>query len=81
MDVFPIWQPRPDDLRIVCRLIEHHLLPDIKRVIARHHNMFVMHNVADQQCKIHLDNISGLLLLNHLKLNSLKEDNTDLILG
>ena len=81
MDVFPIWQPRPDDLRIVCRLIERHLLPDIKRVIARHHNMFVMHNVADQQCKIHLDNISGLLLLNHLKLNSLKEDNTDLILG
>ena len=81
MDVFPIWQPRPDDLRIVCCLIERHLLPDIKRVIARHHNMFVMHNVADQQCKIHLDNISGLLLLNHLKLNSLKEENTDLILG
>ena len=81
MDVFPIRRPHPDNLHIVCCLIECCLLPDINWVIARHHNMFVMHNVAHQKCKIHLDNISALLLLNHLKLASLKEDDIDLILG
>ena len=79
--MFPIQRPHPDDLHIVCRLIKHRLLPDINWVIARHHNLFVMHNVAHQKCKIHLDNISALLLFNHLKLASLKENDTDLILG
>ena len=81
MVLFSIRRPHPDDLHIVCCLIERRLLPDTYWVIARHHNMFVMHNVAHQKCKIHLDNISALLLLNHLKLASLKEDNIDLILG
>jgi hypothetical protein len=62
-------------------LIERRLLPDIDRVIAQHNYMFVMHNFAHQKCKLHLDNISALLLLNHLKLALLKEDNTELILG
>ena len=81
MDVFSTRRPHPDDLRIVCCLIEHCLLPDFDRVIAMHDNMLVMHNVAHQKCKVHLDNISALLLLNCLKLASIKEDNTDLILG
>jgi hypothetical protein len=43
--------------------------------------MFVMHNIAHLLCKGHLDVISALLLFHHLKLATLKEDNTDLILG
>jgi hypothetical protein len=46
MSAFPIWQPYPEDLRVVCRLIEHSLLPHIDRVIDHHKHMFVMHNIA-----------------------------------
>jgi hypothetical protein len=40
-----------------------------------------MHNIAHLFCKGHLDDILTLLLFHHLKLETLKEDNTDLILG
>ena len=78
---FPIRQPHPNDLRLVCHLIERSLLPHIDRVIDHHKHMFVMHNIAHLLCKGHLDDISALLLFHHLKLATLKEDNTDLILG
>jgi hypothetical protein len=81
MSVFPIQQPHPDDLRLVCCLIEYSLLPHIDCVIDHHEHMFVMHNIAHLLCKGHLDDISALLLFGHLKLATLKEDNTDLILG
>jgi hypothetical protein len=81
MSAFPIRQPHPEDLRLVCRLIERSLLPHIDRVIDHHENMFVVHNIAHIFCKGHLDDISALLLFHHLNLATLKEDNTDLILG
>ncbi len=81
MSAFPIGQPHPDDLRLVCHLIEHSLLPHIDRVIDHHKHMFVMHNIAHLLCKDHLDDILVLLLFHPLKLATLKEDNTDLILG
>jgi hypothetical protein len=81
MSAFPIQWPHPDDLRLVCRLIERSLLPHIDRVIDHHEHMIVMHNIAHLLCKGHLDDISALLLFQHIKLTTLKEDNTDLILG
>jgi hypothetical protein len=81
MSAFPIQQPHPEDLRLVCHLIERSLLPHIDRVIDHHEHMFVMHNIALLLCKGHLDDISALLLFHHLKHATLKEDNTDLILG
>jgi hypothetical protein len=50
-------------------------------VIDHHKHMFVTHNIAHLLCKGHLDDISALLLFHHLKLATLKEDSTDLILG
>ncbi len=81
MSAFPIQQPHPDDLHLICRLIEHSLLPYIDCVIDHHKHKFVMHNIAHLLCKGHLDDILALLLFHHLKLATLKEDNTDLILG
>ncbi len=81
MSSFLIRQPHPENLHLVCCLIEHSLLPHINRVIDHHEHMFVMHNIAHLLCKGHLDDISALLLFNHLKLATLKEDYTDLILG
>jgi hypothetical protein len=43
--------------------------------------MFVTHTIAHLLCKGHLDDVSALLLFHHLKLATLKEDDTDLILG
>jgi hypothetical protein len=62
-------------------LIEHSLLPHIDRVIDHHEHMFVTHNIAHLLFKGHLDDISALLLFQHLKLATLKEDNTGVILG
>jgi hypothetical protein len=81
MSAFPIQQPHPDDLGLVCCLIEHSLLPHIDRVIDHHEHVFVTHNIAHLLCKGRLDDISALLLFHHIKLTNLKEDNTDLILG
>jgi hypothetical protein len=81
MSMFPIQQPHPEDLHVVCRLIEHSLLPHIDRVIDHHKHMFVMHNIACLFCKGHLNDLWALLVFHHLKLATLKEDNTDLILG
>ncbi len=82
MSAFPIRRPHPDDLHLVCPLIEHSLLPHINRVIDHHEHKFVMHNIAHLFCKGHLDDISvALLLFHHIKLTTLKEDNTDLISG
>jgi hypothetical protein len=55
MSAFPIQQPHPDDLRLVCHLIEHSLLPHIDRVIDHHEHMFVTHNIAHLLYKGHLD--------------------------
>jgi hypothetical protein len=71
--------PHPDDLCLVCHLIERSLLPHIDSVIDHHKHMFVMHNIAHLLCKGHLDDVSELLLFHHLKLATLKEDNTDVI--
>jgi hypothetical protein len=81
MSAFPIQQPHPEDLRLVCCLIEHSLLLHIDRVIDHYKHMFVMHNIAHLLCKGHLDDILALLLFHHFKLAILKEDNTELILG
>jgi hypothetical protein len=81
ISAFPIQQPHPEDLHLVCRLIEHSLLPHIDRVIDHHEHMFVTHNISHLLCKGHLDDISALLLFHHLKLATLKKDNTDLISG
>ncbi len=81
MSAFPIQRPHPDDLHLACHLIERSLLPHIDRVIDHHEHMFVMHNIAHLLCKGHLDDISALLLFHHIKLATLKEDNTDLMLG
>jgi hypothetical protein len=50
-------------------------------VIDHHKYMFVTHNIAHLLCKGHLDDISALLLFHHIKLTTLIEDSTDLILG
>jgi hypothetical protein len=76
MSTFPIQQPHPEDLRLICRLIERSLLPHINCVIDHHKHMFVMHNIAHLFCKGHLDDVSALLLFHHLKLATLKGDNT-----
>ncbi len=75
VSAFPRRWPHPDDLRLICRLIEHSLLPHIDRVIDHHEHMFVMHNIAHLLCKGHLDDILALLLFHPLKLATLKEDN------
>jgi hypothetical protein len=81
MSAIPIWQPHPDDLHLVCCLIEQSLLPHTDRVIDHHKHMFVMHNIAHLLCKGHLDDILALVLFHHIKLTILKEDKTDLMLG
>jgi hypothetical protein len=81
MSAFPIRQPHPNDLRLVCHLIERSLLPHINCVIDHNKHKFVMHNIAHLLCKGHRDDISALLLFHHIKLATLKEDNTKLILG
>ncbi len=81
MSAFPIWWPHPEDLHLICHLIEHSLLPHIYHVIDHHKHMYAMHNIANLFFKGHLDDISALLLFHHLKHATLKEDNTDLILG
>ncbi len=81
MSAFPIQQPHPEDLRLDCHLIEHYFLPHINHVIDHHKHVFVMHNIAHLFCKGYLDDKLALLLFHHLKLATLKEDNTDLILG
>ncbi len=81
MSAFPIQQPHPEDLHLICSLIECSLLPHINCLIDHHEQMFVTHNIANLFCKGHLDDISALLLFHHLKLTTLKEDNIDLILG
>jgi hypothetical protein len=81
MSTFPIRRPHTDDLCLICHLIEHSLLLQIDCVIDHHKHMFVMHNIAHLLFKGHLDDVSALLLFHHLKLATLKEDNTDLILG
>ena len=43
---FPIRRPHPNDLRLVCHLIERSLLSHIDRVIDHHEHKFVMHNIA-----------------------------------
>jgi hypothetical protein len=80
MSAFQLQRPHPEELRLACRLIEHSLLPHIVCVIDHHEHMFVTHNIAHLFCKGHLDDISALLLFHYLKLATLKEDNTDLIL-
>jgi hypothetical protein len=81
MSAFPIRQPHHNDMRLVCRLIERSLLPHINCVIDHHEHKFVKYNIAHLLCKGHLDDISALLLFHHIKLATLKEDNTTLILG
>jgi hypothetical protein len=81
MSAFPIQQPHPNDLRLICRLIECSLLPHINHVIDHHKYKFVTHNIAHLLCKGHLNDISALLLFHHIKLATLKDDNTKLILG
>ncbi len=81
MSAFPIKQPHPEDLHIVCHLIEHSLMPHVDSAIDHHEHMFVTHNIAHLFCKGHLDDILAVLLFHHLKLTTLKEDNTGLILG
>jgi hypothetical protein len=46
VSTFPIQLPYPEDLRLVCRLIEHSLLPHIDCVIDHHKHMFVTHDIA-----------------------------------
>jgi hypothetical protein len=81
MSAFPIQQPHLEDLCLVCCLIEHSLLPHIDCAIDHHEHMYVMHNISQLLLKGHLDDISAILLFHHLKLATLKNDNTDLILG
>ncbi len=53
MSAFSLQQPHPEDLRLVCRLIECFLLPHINRVIDHHKHVFVIvkHNIAHLFCK------------------------------
>ncbi len=46
MSAFPIQRPHPEDLRLICHLIERSLLPHIDCVIDHHEHMFVMHSIA-----------------------------------
>jgi hypothetical protein len=57
MSAFSIRQPHPEDLHLICHLIEHYLLPHIDCVIGHHEHMFVTHNIAHLFCKGHLDDI------------------------
>ncbi len=66
MSAFPIRRPHPEDLCLICHLIEHSLLPHIICVIDHHEHMFVMHSIAHLLFKGHLDNISALFLFHHL---------------
>jgi hypothetical protein len=81
LSAFPIQRPHPNDLHLICRLIEHSLLPHIDCVIDHQEHKFVTHNIAHLLCKGHLDVVSALLSFHHIKLTTLKEDNTKLILG
>ncbi len=44
--------PHPEDLRLICHLIEHFLLPHINCVIDHHKHMFVTHNIAHHFIKV-----------------------------
>ncbi len=57
MSAFPIRWPHPEDLHLICCLIEHSLLPHINCVIDHHKHMFVTHNIAHLFCNGHLDDI------------------------
>jgi hypothetical protein len=81
MSAFPIQQPCPEDLRLVCHLIEGSLLPHIDRVMDHHEHMFEMHNFTHLFCKGPLDDILTLLIFHHLELATLKEGKRYLILG
>jgi hypothetical protein len=50
-------------------------------VINDYDQVFVHHNVGHKLGKGHIDDVSVLLLLNHLKLALLKEHQDDVILG
>ncbi len=52
MSAFPIRRPHPDDLRLVCHLIEHSLLPHIDCVIDHHEHMLVTHNISNLLVKV-----------------------------
>jgi hypothetical protein len=65
MSAFLIQQPHPDDLRLVCRLIERSLLPHIDPMIDHHEHMFVTHNIAHLLCKGHLDYIGTPFISSH----------------
>ncbi len=52
MSAFLIKRPHPDDLHLVCHLIERSLLPHINRVIDHHKLMFVTHNIAHLLVKV-----------------------------
>ncbi len=52
MSAFPIRRPHPEDLRLVCRLIECSFLPYIDCVIDHHEHMFVTHNIATYLVKV-----------------------------
>jgi hypothetical protein len=52
MSAFPIQQPHPENLHLVCCLIEHSLLPHINHVIDHHEHMFVTHNVLTYFVKV-----------------------------
>ena len=68
MSAFPIQRPHPDDLHLVCHLIEGSILPHIDCVIDHHEHMFVMHSIAHLFSKGHLDDILALLLFITLSL-------------
>jgi hypothetical protein len=81
MSDFPIQQPHPEDLCLVCCLIERSLLPHINCMIDHHKHMFVMHNISHLLWKGHLDDISALHLFHHIKLATLKEDEYRIDIG
>ncbi len=69
-----------DDLiQMICALFAVWLSVLFCLILIDH--MFVTHNIAHLLCKGHLNDISALLLFHHIKLTTLKEDNTDSILG
>jgi hypothetical protein len=61
ISAFPIRLPHPDNLHLVCHLIEHSLLPHIDCVINHHEHMFYKAQYSHQFCKGHLDDMLALL--------------------
>jgi len=78
----PIRRPHPHDLRVVCRSVEHVLIPCIDHVIYTKHagNKYAFHNEARKLTQDHVDGLVSYLLLQHTKLASLKEDCNGIIL-